>query len=209
MNCIICNNPVIALFIKKGTQYHQCISCRTVFSGPLKNDGMVGGGHEIERNTLQNAERIERIKYLAGGDIQNIKVLDFGCGHGMFVEDLQKAGINATGYDPYNPDFNFEPLKKEYDIVTAVEVFEHLSYPFNELDLICMSLKKGANVYVETSFVDIAYEDGIPLDTFFYISPDVGHSTVFSHHGLDVEMCKHGFVPQQHFNRNTRIYKKV
>ena len=61
---------------------------------------------------------------------------------------------------------------------------------------------------VETSFVDIAAQEGIELEDFFYIEPSVGHSTIFSHHGLDLLMATKGLPPLQHFNRNVRLFYK-
>lgn len=209
-NCIVCNNESFLRLTKGITDYYQCFSCHTLFSEPLENDNMVGGGNEVQRNQEQNAIRISRIDEMtAGMKKEDVYILDFGCGHGMFVEDLIKAGyINTDGYDPYNEKYSRLPEKNKYNIVTAIEVIEHTSHPFIELDVIHRVLKPKGAVMFETSFIDVAQQENIELEDFVYIEPSVGHSTIFSHHGLDVLMCLREFYPVQHWNRHCRVYRK-
>lgn len=210
MICAICNNVAIERLKKGATTYFQCTNCRTLFSGPLDNDNMVGGGNEEQRNIQQNHERIARIGDLCRGmKKEEVFILDFGCGHGMLVNDLKNAGyINTYGYDCYNSEFSTLPQKGQFHIVTGIEVIEHTSKPYVELDVIYRSLRPNGCVILETSFVDIAAEDGIALEDFFYIEPKVGHSTIFSYHGLDLLMQQKGFLVQQVFNRNVHLYQK-
>ena len=204
--CIVCDNTSNKRLVVSKVPYFQCESCKTLFSDPLPNEGMVGGGFEIERNLYQNKERISRVEKMFGKAAVN--VLDFGCGHGLLVADLISNGYNATGYDAYNPKFTKKPPKETFELVMAVEVVEHLSYPFYEFDFINRCLKPGGIFYIETSFVNVAEEEEIPLEDFEYISPSVGHSTIFSHHGLDLILALKGFVPQHHINRHVRLYRK-
>lgn len=207
--CPCCNNAAFPRLIKKNVQYHQCSSCQTLFSDPLDNADMVGGGNEVNRNQLENHLRIGRINEMVLGMAkEDVHILDFGCGHGYLIADLKAAGYNCDGYDAYNEDFSKLPPNNKYHIITAVEVIEHCSRPFAELDVIKRSLVDFGVVMFETSFVDIPKEDGIALEDFFYIEPSVGHATIFSHHGLDVLMSLRGFKPIQHFNRNVRLYQK-
>lgn len=208
--CTICNN-IAPVRLTKGTiEYFQCSSCGTLFSESLNNEGMVGGGNEISRNVEQNHIRIARIDELTRNmKKEDVHILDFGCGSGMLVNDLLKYGYNCDGYDPYNPEFSRFPQKDKYDIVTCVECIEHTSSPYVELDVIHRSLMRNGVIMIETSFIQVAEEEGIALEDFFYIDPSVGHSTIFSHWGLDLLMAKKQFDPIQHWNRHVRGYKKV
>jgi len=206
--CPCCNNYSPFRLRKTNTDYYQCSNCSTLFSDILDNENMVGGGNEVERNAEQNEGRIERFKTLLSNRIEGMNILDFGCGHGYLVNDLLKEGFSAVGYDVYNPKFDTLPQRDKFHLCSLVEVVEHLSSPFIELDCVCRSLVKGGIVYIETSFVDIADEEGIELEDFFYIEPKVGHSTIFSFHGLDVLMVSKGFGIAQKINRNVHIYYK-
>lgn len=203
MNCIICGDSVNYFFNKGFIRYNQCGTCKTLFSLPLSNDNMVGGSQEEDRNKIHNSERINRIKNLLGGK----KVLDYGCGNGMLLEDMKAAGLDCYGYDKFNPGFD-KITESNYDVITMIEVIEHLSSPFKEIDEVYSLLKPGGFLYVETSFTDIAKERGIELQDFEYVNPNLGHSTIFSHKGLDILMLKKGFTPTSHININVRVYKK-
>jgi len=187
------------------TKYFQCESCNTLFCGPLPNDNMVGGGSEMERNTEQNTERLFRFASLTES---GAAILDYGCGHGMLVADAIKDGFFAKGYDKFNPDFDQLPDMK-FDLVALVECLEHLSFPFSEFDDIKSVMNPNAILYLESSFTDVAEQERIPLESFFYVSPTVGHATIFSHKGLDILMNKKGFKPMEHINRHVRIYAKM
>lgn len=180
-----------------------------LFSDPLDNADMVGGENEIPRNQQQNYLRTTRIEnMIMGSNKEDVRILDFGCGHGYLVRDLHREGFHCDGYDAYNEEFCRLPEKNKYHIATAIEVIEHTSYPFAEIEVIHRALKPGGVLMVETSFVDVAVEENIALEDFFYINPKVGHSTIFSHHALDVLMARKGLFPIQHWNRHVRGYKK-
>lgn len=209
--CPICNNEPNHFIQKGATLYSQCASCRTVFCGTLNQEGLVGGEFEEERNNNQNHLRIERVDQMSEGiPKEEVRILDFGCGSGMFIDDLKSAGyIHVDGYDGYNEKFCMVPKKNSYHIVTATEVFEHFAFPFMEVDVIYRSLVNGGCCLVETGIIDAAYEDGYTVDDWFYINPEAGHSTVFSTHGLDVLMVSKGFKVRQSFNNYVKLYQKI
>lgn len=209
--CPICNNEPNHFFRREGVLYSQCSSCKTVWTNALDQNGKVGGEFEQERNEKENHLRKERIGELViGRAISNVKVLDFGCGNGLLVEYLKQNGYeNTDGYDAYNETFLRRPKKDYYDIIVMVETAEHFAPNYTEFDLAYNSLVDGGYIIVETSFTNVAEEEGIPVDEFFYVSPSAGHSTFYSHHGLDVLMCLKGFTPRQHYNRHVRVYQKI
>lgn len=209
--CPICNNESPKLFTKLNVDYYKCNNCQTIYSAPLNNENLVGGAFEVDRNEKQNHLRIERIdkivNVIPSKDLVNI--LDFGCGHGMFIDDLKKSGYtNVDGYDAFYEPYSKLPKTNFYHVVSMVECIEHTSPPFVELDVIFRSLVNGGCLMIETSFTDVAFEDNIPLEDFFYISPQAGHSTIFSHHGLDLLMSLKGFIVKPHFDRHVRLYQK-
>lgn len=204
--CPICSNIAPFRLHKTGADYNQCSSCATIFSVPLDQEGKVGGGNEAPRNEQFNPLRLERVKAMFGES--KVKILDFGAGSGMYVRFMREAGYYVDGYDPYNPHFERIPPSDTYDMVNLCEVIEHLAGEYIEIKAIARSLKKGGVLVVETSFVNCMLEDGFTPETYFYLDATVGHSTLFSHHGIDILMMKHGLWPIQHPNRNVRCYIK-
>lgn len=209
MTCFICNNEAHERLSRGVVKYYQCGNCKTLFCGELDNSNKVGGGFEVERNATQNIQRIRRIDEMFFGFNKNtVNVLDFGCGNGYLIEDINKAGYNAFGYDMYNEKYAAIPEKNKFHLITCIECVEHLSQPYFEIDVMYRSLRQKGIVMFETSFVDVANEEGIPLEEYDYIEPIVGHSTLFSHHGLDLLMALKGFEPMNHVNRHVRLYIK-
>lgn len=207
--CPICSNEAPFRLTKQNNDYFQCESCKMLFSDPIEQDNMVGGQHENGR-ALQNPIRLERIEtMLQGMKKEDIRILDYGCGHGYLVNYLKENGYNVTGYDPFNEEFRKLPEKNKYHLCTCIEVIEHTSAPFIELDLINRSLVNGALVYIETGFTNIAEQDNIPLEDYLYVSPEAGHATIFSHHSLDYLLLLKGFRSKRHFDRNCRLYTKI
>ena len=51
-------------------------------------------------------------------------VLDYGCGKGGLVRELNASGIKCTGYDPGVPEFSKRP-KGRYALVICADVLEH------------------------------------------------------------------------------------
>lgn len=191
--------------IRNGVTYRQ-LPNGTLTCGPLDQSGMVGGTGELSRNVVHNPVRLARIKEFH----PKPKVLDFGCGSGLLVEFLRDSGIKAEGFDRYlnnSTDFFFNGdlafSKDEYDVVTMVEVIEHTASPYLELQDIFHILKPGGILMVETSFTD-----GMDLENDPYINPTIGHSTIFSHQGLDDVMQEKGFEVYGHINHNVRVYQK-
>jgi hypothetical protein len=186
-------------FIKGGVQYYTD-ELGNIFCKKLDQSGMVGGGNEDTRNTDEmNKTRLERIRQISGKT--NPMILDYGCGTGLMVTFMQDADIDCDGYDPYNGYYaDVLSLKKDYDVIVLTEVIEHLTAPFAELAEIKELCHPGSKVMIETSFADWLTE----ADE--YIEPKVGHCTIFSHAGLDHLMAQFSFKPDNHINRNVRIY---
>ena len=185
-------------FHKGGYDYYRD-NLGNLYCGKINQADMVGGGFEVERNNPEdNNTRIQRIKALTAKT--NPKVLDFGCGNGLLVKDMLAAGVEAEGYDEFNPEF--KNIGFGYDAVTMVEVIEHLYEPFDELWLIRDVLNARGVVMIETSFTDWLKDDAP------YIEPKVGHGMIFSHAGLDHLMVSKGFRVGNHINDNVRIYTK-
>lgn len=210
-DCVICTNESGLRLTKGTTKYYQCSNCKTIFCNALDNDNKVGGKFEVERNEKENHLRIERVnEVLMGLDKNEVRILDFGSGTGYLIDDLKKAGYpNVDGYDAYNPKFQRLPEKNKYHLVISVETIEHFAYPFLEFDVMNRCLIDNGCVSLETGMLDAAIEDGHDIDTYFYIDPIAGHSTIYSNHGLDLLMSYKGFFPKHHFNKHSRLYQKI
>lgn len=126
------------------------------------------------------------------------KIVDFGSGSGLFVRLLRDQGLNARGYDKYTDqwlcrDFRVPELSAESrldaDLVTAIEVFEHLPEPGTTLDTIVQNLSPDGAILLATSLYD-RDRHGAGWD---YLNPEHGqHINFFSRKGLSTLAQAHG-----------------
>ena len=91
------------------------------------------------------------------------RVLDLGCGHGIFGAELARRGCQAVFADAVNmlhPDLSKSPFRQididkddlaglgQYDLVVCSNVFEHLSKPDRFLDSINKVLAPNGKLYL-------------------------------------------------------------
>lgn len=211
MTCSICNNIAVERLKKGVVQYYQCTNCLVLFCGPTSQEGLVGGGAEMERNQQQNYLRIERIAELTRGiKKEDLHLLDAGCGHALLINDFKAAGYhNVDGWDAYNEEYSRLPEKGKYDVITCVEMIEHCSSGYHEITVMNRSLKKGGIAYIETGFLNAAWEDGLSNEDNPYINPLAGHSTIWTHHAMDIAFLQRGFSIFQKVNRHCHVYVKI
>lgn len=195
----VTGNPAEKAFIKSKVQYYRD-DLNNIFCKELDQSNKLGGTGE-ELRTADNITRVERCKQISG--IKNPVVLDYGCGNGNLTKQLNESGCIGIGYDKYAEVCDQLPTDGRCHVVAMIEVVEHLTAPFSELDEVYAALGDGGKVMIETSFSDWLTEHDS------YISPEVGHCTIFSHAGLDHLMKAKGFEPDSHINMNVRIYRKV
>jgi SAM-dependent methyltransferase len=86
-------------------------------------------------------QKLARCRKLLGASrsVNDLRLLDVGCGFGTFVEIARNLGYSAFGIDPYLPEKLQKPyLRKEtpeavtaqsYDIAVLLNVAEHLENP--------------------------------------------------------------------------------
>lgn len=92
------------------------------------------------------------IPYVENPERNSLEALDFGCGAGPVLKLLlETRNIAVDIYDPYFfPDKVY--LNKQYDLITATEVLEHLKNPLAAWDLFAKHLKKGGYLAAMTLF---------------------------------------------------------
>lgn len=129
------------------------------------------------RSGAQNS-RIRNILQ-AAGDVRGLRALDIGCGGGFFSHEMQMRGAQATGID-YSPfaiqfakdrfrDIDFRRMSAyeleqlpahSYDIVTLLDVIEHMGDHDTLFRGIRHVLKPGGILVVSTDFDDSAWNHG-------------------------------------------------
>lgn len=172
MNCPVCNGES---FVKRGVEYggyelHHCPTCDLLCWQPMRSpgggwydEGLITGWATIKPvgGAFPTYRKFFRDMPTRGG-----RVLDVGCGTGDFCYLAEKAGYSATGMD-FSPQLievarqRFPSLDLEvatleefiarrpndkYDVVTFIQVLEHLDNPRDFLQSVKAVLKPGGYV---------------------------------------------------------------
>ncbi|WP_031517881.1 class I SAM-dependent methyltransferase [Desulfofalx alkaliphila] len=156
--CWLCK--ATALPIAEGRPaYYQCPSCDLIF---IDQNYILSQDEEKERylfhdNSLDNKGYVSMFKSFIdkavtpyAGGVK--KGLDFGCGPGPVLSKLlSDRGIEMEHYDPYFYN-NVKFDGKEYHLITATEVFEHLRRPDQVLHFLKKHLAPEGILAVMTLF---------------------------------------------------------
>jgi 2-polyprenyl-3-methyl-5-hydroxy-6-metoxy-1,4-benzoquinol methylase len=120
--------------------------------------------HEIDPVTrLAYRNRLRSITACGVG--AGASILDYGCGHGVFVKFLRETGYSAEGYDAFDATFSdVRTLDHRYDVVTAYDVIEHADEP-RELFRRLAALRKPDGLLV----IGTPAADQLKLDSDAYL----------------------------------------
>jgi 2-polyprenyl-3-methyl-5-hydroxy-6-metoxy-1,4-benzoquinol methylase len=133
----------------------------------------------IEQSLQSNLERFEKQSNLVKryiSPMRNKKVLDIGCGGGLFLSMIKNAGSTTIGVElndyrahyakiKHNLEIIKRPIEDNYwkshkasfDVVTLWDVIEHVNYPLSTLKSSTEVLKSGGYLFIDTPCRDSFY----------------------------------------------------
>lgn len=132
----------------------------------------------IEKSLQSNPERLENQVNAVNRNIsvENKKVLDIGCGGGLFLSKMKQAGADVLGIElsdtrayyaktKHGIEVIKRPIEDEYwrqyfgtfDVVTLWDVIEHVNYPLSTLRAAAHMLKSGGILLIDTPCRDAFY----------------------------------------------------
>jgi 2-polyprenyl-3-methyl-5-hydroxy-6-metoxy-1,4-benzoquinol methylase len=150
MKCHICENPSVYIFhskvlLKYDVSYFQCSNCGFI---QTEEPYWLNEAY-ADAISLLDVGLVERNIYLSKllSPIlkqyfnYKAKFLDYAGGYGLFVRLMRDQGFNYYRKDPYCENifakcFDYEDLPRpvRFELLTAFEVFEHLTAPMEGLN---------------------------------------------------------------------------
>jgi 2-polyprenyl-3-methyl-5-hydroxy-6-metoxy-1,4-benzoquinol methylase len=114
--------------------------------------------------------------------------LDFGCGRSTLLADmLTEQGMQSRVYDPiYHPDNSYR--EHQYDLITSVEVFEHLHDPMAVFATLVSLLNPNGILAIRTAFTCSEREAYLR----WYYRRDPTHIVFFAPRTFEVMCAKMG-----------------
>jgi 2-polyprenyl-6-hydroxyphenyl methylase/3-demethylubiquinone-9 3-methyltransferase len=130
---------------------------------------------QLQANSLKFSHQVEILrKHLP---LKNAKVLDIGCGGGLFLSLLKREGANVMGIElsdsraqyatkqhgleilkrPIESDFWQRGYENYFEAVTLWDVIEHVNYPVKTLQCAAKVLKQGGLLLIDTPSRDSFY----------------------------------------------------
>jgi len=196
MLCKICGRPSSAwskaLILKKYTvQYYCCEQCGFIQTEEAywQNESYADA---IARNDIGMASRNIAMTGLTCAIILsffgcNARFIDYGGGYGLLVRLMRDRGLDFYHYDRYSQNLfaqGFEADKegtRQYELMTAFEVFEHLTNPMDEIK---QMLRFSRSILFSTFLVPVPPP---ALESWWYYSLDHGqHVALYTLQSLKV-----------------------
>ena len=121
--------------------------------------------HSNSQRSLNHVEWVRQHR-----NLDRLQVLDVGCGGGMFLSLLRKAGAETCGVElddsavqyarensdpnvhkyPVEHDFWQSRHRERFDVVTFWDVVEHVNFPLESLRSATRLLKPGGLLFIDT-----------------------------------------------------------
>ena len=124
----------------------------------------------------------------------DIRHLDYGGGNGRLTALLQQNGFNSSYYDPFvHSDEELGNLGK-FNLITAIEVFEHVPDVHQLMRELNQLLTDDGIVLFTTGISDGLIQDKKKVTSWWYTAPRNGHISIFSSNSISRLAQQYGFL---------------
>jgi hypothetical protein len=174
--------------------YHQCHKCNFIFTSFFDNFSDQNWSDYIYNDEYKRIDP----DYSGKRSLQNKALvmsaihswwkdedvgLDYGGGTGSLSASINSEGIKYESFDPFGEDTRIG--LKEYSIISAFEVMEHLSDPLRVFDhLQKMLIRKRGLILISTQLINPAMQPGQLINSW-YAAPRNGHISLYSRKAME------------------------
>jgi SAM-dependent methyltransferase len=143
----------------------RCAGCGSVHCAEDADLPMYYADYPLKAQKLTFSEKVgygNRMRLLERQGIRrNSRILDYGCGAGLFVKFLQEKGFeNVSGYDAFVPEYSVQyRLDESYDAVVSYDVIEHADDTRDFMASLARLVRPGGLLVIGTPNAD-----NVPLE---------------------------------------------
>jgi hypothetical protein len=219
MQCHFCFCVTLETRIINQMKFHQCDQCGLVFKDELH---LIDSNKELARYLEHNNE-VEDVgyqNYFIQSIEQNIKpfinfkdyhILDFGSGPNPVLQHVfnNQYGVEISIFDKYFAN-DSKVLENTYDLITCIEVIEHIFDVRQIFNLFDRLLNKQGYLFIMTNFTTVDFKTNYETDTFskwFYIR-DITHMVFFSLKTFEFFASLYNYKIIHTNNKNAILFKK-
>lgn len=174
--CRLCGSlGARALFVKREVPHFLCGECGLISSRPAVNPNLRPLSEfddaylqYLDADPADDANHNALAKWLRRfAPLENARILDVGCGGGKWVRYLRKTGADAVGLEPSDALFQrflcgegcffraetadfLRGGRGPFDIITVLDVIEHVENPGDFLDDLSALLADGGIIALST-----------------------------------------------------------
>ncbi len=194
---------MLSIFECADCGFRQCLDAldTTVYYKALEDPEYETGRKE---RMHQSRMILRRITGIIGGDTAGLRLLDVGAGSGILLEAAAEFGLKAEGVEPsawlrktarahgcvINADVLPHPeIRGPYDIITLIDVVEHVSAPLEMIRAAAELLKPGGIIAIATPDVKSAAARLMGWKWWHY---RIAHLGYFSRKNLEAVCSKTG-----------------
>ena len=226
--CAVCGGNTVNQFSKEHmgakVDYYRCLVCDHLTAGDISDvpnydrdtyfAEIDTGWQDRNRGVL---EFIVLLSRLPGINFHRKSViLDYGCGIGTLVRSLNAAGFDTYGFEPYQESLETpERIVRDWNharnvieranLVTCIEVLEHLRNPDEVLDRVSRLLDADGYLFISTEpYIRRKHESD-----WYYLNPAAGHVSIYTEKSLLFLMSRHRFLPIFRVNGSTWLFRLV
>lgn len=183
MHCLICKEKAKEhLDGKLNIKTYKCSNCAFIFKDPTLFASLneQKKRYDLHQNDSDNAGYRDYFQgfldYVLPLVNDTGSALDFGCGRSVLLSDMMSEnGIVSDYYDPIYHE-NSNHAEKKYDLITSVEVFEHLHDPVQVFSELLSLLNDNGYLAIRTEFAPMRMADYFS----WYYRQDPTHVGFFS-----------------------------
>jgi Methyltransferase domain len=165
--------------------YYRCPRCSFIFTDLIDNwtaddvSRFIYNSDYIKVDPEYLGARALRIAALMANALagcEDLRILDYGSGSGVFSAEMARRGFkHVQGYDPFS-----SPCKPSglFDLITCFEVIEHSPQPLETFNEMFNSLTNDGAIIIGQSFQPANIEE---IGTrWWYVGPRNGHVSIFA-----------------------------